>query len=96
MEPNLWDRFTHFVKNSLQERFSAAFKGCCLGLIGSLNVFWNGSLAPSVVIYIFKGIGTLLLTAGTTLTTCYISYKFDKWKERQPSDKKSKKNKKAA
>lgn len=81
MEPTYFERFVSFVKYCFREKFTAAFKGCCLGLIGSLNLLWSGSFDSSVVIYIFKGAGTIFLTAGTTLTTCYVSYKFDKWKE---------------
>jgi|SRR6185369_4081178 len=97
MEPSYFDRFFQFAKGCIQEKFTTAFKGCCLGLIGSLNIFWNGAFASSVVIYILKGFGTIMLTAGTTLTTCYISHKFDQWKEKKSqSQKRTKRKNKAA
>lgn len=97
MGPSYFYKFIQFVKSCLQEKFATAFKGCCLGLFGSLRIFWSGTLDPSVVIYIFKGIGTVVLTASTTLTTCYISYRFDKWKENEKQKaKKSKGGRKAA
>lgn len=97
MEPTYFKQFIAFVKTCFKEKFSTAFKGGCLGLIGSLNLLWSGAAVSSVVIYILKGAGTIILTAGTTLTTCYISYRFDKWKEKKsPSPTASKRKNKAA
>jgi len=96
MGKTLWEKLIHFIKICYQEKFSTLFKSCLLGLIASMQLLWSGSLAASLVIYVLKGMGTLLLTAGTTLTGCYISYRFDKWKEKQSSDKPKKKNRKAA
>lgn len=90
MEPSYFVRFIQFARNCFQEKFSTAFKGCCLGLIGSLNFLWNGAFDSSVVVYVLKGAGTIVLTAGTTFTTCYISYRFDLWEEKKAKAKNDK------
>ena len=83
MDSSIWTRIIEAIKFVFKEKFSAAFKGMCFGLIGSLNIFWSGQVLGPVVGYGVKVVGTVILTALTTFTSAYVSYRFDKWKENQ-------------
>lgn len=97
MEPTIWEKILQFIKYCFHEKFVVAFKGIILGLIGSLGLFWHGPFVASFLIYAIRFVGTILLTAGTTFTSCFISYKFDKLKNNTHVEpKKHKKKDKAA
>lgn len=88
MEPTTWERILQLIKYGFHEKFVAAFKGIILGLIGSLGLFWHGPLAGTILTYALKFTGTILLTAGTTFTSCFISYKFDRLKNKNNGEPK--------
>lgn len=96
MDSSIWTRIIEAIKFVFKEKFSAAFKGMCFGLIGSLNIFWSGQVFGPLVGYGVKVVGTVVLTALTTFTSAYVSYRFDKWKENQKKSLSSKNRRKAA
>jgi membrane protein implicated in regulation of membrane protease activity len=88
-----WASFIRFVKSSVTEKFEAFFPGMCFGLIGSLNILWAG-VSISLVTFIFKLLGTVLMTGASALTTSYIRYRFEKYKNKshvQQSQKRKRK-----
>jgi len=99
MEPTYFTQLIRFIKSGFEERVVFAFKGMLYGLIGSLGILWNGSGAETVVMYVIKGVGTVILTIATTTITLYITYRFEKWKDekekKSPSPKKRKNNRAA-
>jgi hypothetical protein len=96
MENSIWQQLRRFVQIGFTEKFPTAFKGCCFGLIGSLNILWTGPFDSSVVVYVLKGLGTVAITSMTTLATLYISYRFENWKEKKSMPEKQKKRKNKA
>lgn len=82
MDTNIWQRFICFIKTSITAKFKAFFPGMCFGLIGSQHILWIG-LPVSVVTFFWKFLGTIVTTGASALTTSYIGYRFDKWKEKK-------------
>lgn len=95
MEPTTWERVLQFIKYCFHEKFVVVFKAGTIGLLGSLALFWHGPLVWPFLTYVAKFFGTILLTGGTTFTSCFISYKFDRLKNKNNGEPKGpQKNKK--
>ena len=93
MGTNLWETFIRFVKTSITEKFKTFFPGMCFGLIGSLNILWTG-VSISLVTFILKLIGTIIMTAASALTTSYIGYRFEKYKNKKDEPRPPKRSRK--
>lgn len=94
MESSAWAKFCQFIKSSLQEKFKAFMPGVCMGFIGAQHILWIG-VSVSLVTYIFKFIGTVLMAFGSGLATSYAAYLIDRFKtKRNESPKPQKKREK--
>lgn len=85
----LWSRFKEFVLQSLGQKFKVFFPGVCMGFIGAQHLLWNGFVV-SVVEYVLKFIGTVLMAFFSGLATCYASYCFDKFKTKKDGQQQKK------
>ena len=92
MEPDIWTRFVHFVRDSYHERIKQTASGLFMGFIAANNLLFSGELANLVGIFwwIIKGLSTVILAFFTSLATSYAAYLIEKNKN---DGKKSQKKK---
>lgn len=89
MEPDIWEKFIRFVKESYTQRFSHCFSGIICGFIGARSLLYSGAAAELVGLawWIVKGIGTVALAFSTSLATGYAGLLLERLKEKKSPDK---------
>lgn len=82
MERSIYERLRRFIWGSLTEKFKAFMPGVCMGFVGAQHLLWIG-VPVSLVTYIFKFLGTVLMAFGSGLATSYAAYLIDRYKTKR-------------